>query len=100
MVSTMQKPEIVRNYLSKESSEGWVLGLLPLDLFSSEQISRIGVFLKGSTGKWFPIVDLSTPEGFSVNDNIDEILCYISYILVEDAVQEIKGQSSQLAKCS
>ena len=50
MVSTMQKPEIVREYLSKECTEGWVLGPLPPELFSSVQISRIGVIPKGSTG--------------------------------------------------
>ena len=64
------------------------------------QISRIGVIPKGSTGKWHLIVDLSAPEGFIVNDNIDETLCSLSYISVEDTVQEIvaKGQGSQLAK--
>ena len=42
------------------------------------------------------IVDLSASEGFSVNDNIDETLCSLSYISVEDEVQA-KG-SSYLAK--
>ena len=100
MVSTMQKPEVVRVYLSKECAEGRVLGPLPPELFPSVQISRIGVIPKGSTVKWRLIVDLSAPEGFSVNNNIDETLCSLSYISVEDAVQEImaKGQCSQLAK--
>ena len=100
MVSTMQKPEVVRDYLSKECAEGRVLGPLPPELFPSVQISRIGVIPKGSTGKWRLIDDLSAPEGFSVNDNIDETLCSLSYISVEDAVQETmeKGQGSQLAK--
>ena len=72
-------------------------------LFPSVQISRIGVIPNWSTGKWCLIVDLSAPEGFSVNDNIDETLCSLSYISieyisVEDAVQEImaKGQGAQL----
>ena len=96
----MQKPEVVRDYLSKECAEGRVLGPLPPELFPSVQISRIGTIPKGSTGKWHLIVDLSAPEGFSVNDNIDETLCSLSYISVEDTVQEImaKGQGSQLAK--
>ena len=42
MVSTMQKPEIVREYLSKECAEGRILGPLPPELFSSVQISRVG----------------------------------------------------------
>ena len=96
----MQKPEVVRVYLSKECAEGRVLGPLPPELFPSVQISRIGVIPKGSTVKWRLIVDLSAPKGFSVNNNIDETLCSLSYISVEDAVQEImaKGQCSQLAK--
>ena len=35
MVSTLQKPGIVRYYLSKECVEGWVLGPLILELFPS-----------------------------------------------------------------
>ena len=100
MVSTMQKPEIIREYLSKECAEGWVLDPLPPELFPCVQISRVGVIPKGSTGKWRLILDLSAPGGFSVNDNIDETLCSLSYISIEDAVQEImaKGQGAQLAK--
>ena len=58
----------------------------------------IGIILKGLTRKWHLIVDLSAPEGFSVNDNIVETLCSLSYISVE--VQEImaKERGSQLAK--
>ena len=35
-----------------------------------------------------------------MNDNIDEMLCFLSNVSVEDAVQKImaKGQGSQLAK--
>ena len=100
MVSTMQKPEIVRAYLSKECEKDWILGPLLPELFPSVQISRIGVILNGSTGKWCLIVDLSAPEGFSVNDNVYEMLCSLSYISVEDAVQQImaKRKGSRLAK--
>ena len=100
MLSVMEKPEVVRDYLSKECAEGRVLGPLPPQMFPGVQISRIGVIPKGSSGKWRLIVDLSAPKGSSVNDNIDENLCSLSYISVEDAVEEImaRGQGSQLAK--
>ena len=100
MLSAMEKPEVVRDYLSKECAEGRVLVPLPPEAFPGVQISRIGVIPKRSTGKWRLIVDLSAPEGASVNDNIDENLCSLSYISVEDAVKEImaKGRGSQLAK--
>ena len=86
--------------MSKECLKDQVMGPLSLKLFPSVQISRIGVILKGSTGKWCPIIDLSASEGFSVNDNSDETLCSLSYISIEDAVQEImaEGQGSYLAK--
>ena len=100
MLSAMEKPEVVRDYLSKECAEGWVLGPLSPKAFPNVQISQIGVIPKDSTGKWRLIVDLSAPEGSSVNDNIDESLCSLSYISVDDAVKEImaKGLGSQLAK--
>ena len=99
-VNNAKTRDCEKAYLSKECAEGRVLGPLPPELFPSVQISRIGVIPKGSTGKWRLIVDLSAPEGFSVNDNIDKTLCSLSYISIEDAVQEImaKGQGAQLAK--
>ena len=70
MLSAMEKPKVVRDYLSKECAEGQVLGSLSPEAFPNMQISRIGVIPKGSTGKWRLIVDLSAPEGSSVNDNL------------------------------
>ena len=72
MLSAMEKPEVVRDYLSKECAEGRVLGPLSQEAFPNVQISRIGVIPKGSAGKWRLIVDLSAPEGSSVNENIGE----------------------------
>ena len=70
------------------------------EAFPNVQISRIGVIPKGSTEKWHLIVDLSAPEGSSVNDNTDESLGSLSCISVDDAVKEImaKRLGSQLAK--
>ena len=53
-------------------------------------INHFGVIPKHhQANKWRLIVDLSHPEGFSINDNIPSHLCRLSYITVDDAIQEI-----------
>ena len=62
--------------------------------------SIFGVIPKGKTGKWQLIVDVSSPESFSVNDAIDPSLCTLTYCGVEDVVREVRGlgQITMLAK--
>ena len=100
MLSATQKPEIVRGYLIKECVEGRVLGPLDPLQFPRIQISRFGVILKRSSGKWRLIVVLSSPEGHSVNDGIDADLCSLKYVTVDDAVAAVKqiGLGAELAK--
>ena len=38
------------------------------------------------------IIDLSSPEGASVNDFIDSFLCYLSYASVDDAASFVYMQ--------
>ena len=100
MLSATKKPEVVREYLIKECIEGRVLG--PLDPLQCPriQISRFGVIPKRSSGKWRLIVDLSSPEGHSVNDGINADLCSLKYVTVDDAVAAVKqiGLGAELAK--
>ena len=70
MESAREKPDVVREYLMKECSEGRVLGPLDPSQYPAIQVSRFGVIPKGASGKWHLIVDLSAPEGHSVNDGI------------------------------
>ena len=51
-------------------------------------MSRFTVISK-SSGEWRLIVDLSSPDGRSVNDGIEESLFSLSYVSVEDAAQRI-----------
>ena len=37
------------------------------------------------------IVDLSSPEGASVNDGIDPCLCSLTYVTVDDAARSVVG---------
>ena len=68
---------------------------------TSLQISPIGVIPKRNRpNNWRLIVDLSSPDGQSVNDGLDRAQCSIRYVSIDDAVQLIRGlgEGSLLAK--
>ena len=89
MLSAVQNPNVVREYLVKECVEGRILGPLPVSNFLMVHISRFGVIPKSSSGKWCLIVDLSAPEEHSVNDRIKEDLCSLKYVSVDDVAQAV-----------
>ena len=100
MLSAMEKPEVIRDYLAKECSEGRVLGPLDPTQFPEVHVSCFGVIPKGTTGKWRLILDMSAPEGASVNDGIDGSLTSLSYVGIQDAAAAVvdRGQGTLLAK--
>ena len=100
MASARSKPEVIREYLATECSEGRVLGPLDPENFPQIHTSRLGVIPKGQTGKWRLIVDMSSPEGNSINDGIPESLCSLSYVGVKDASLRLQrsGRGSLMAK--
>ena len=63
MPSALEQPQVVRDYLAKECSEGRVLGPLPPATLPQVHTSRFGVIPKGTTGSWRLILDMSSPEG-------------------------------------
>ncbi len=89
----------MREYLLKECAEGRVIGPVEPALLPMVHTSRFGVIPKGTSGKWRLIVDLSSPEGNSVNDGISESLCSLTYVSVDDAARAVveKGVGAQLA---
>ena len=100
MLSANEHPQVIREYLAEECSEGRVIGPLPPAQFPDTHTSRFGVIPKGSTGKWRLIVDMSAPEGTSVNDGISESLTSLSYVGVKDAARLIttQGRGALLVK--
>ena len=100
MASAVENPQVVEEYLAKERELGRVIGsLTPGSL--QLQINRFGVIPKSSQpGKWRLIVDLSHPDGFSINDGIEPELCSLSYASVDSAVAVIMrlGRGTILAK--
>ncbi len=100
MISAREHPEVVREYLATECSAGRVLGPLDPAQFPFVHTSRLGVVPKGTSGKWRLIVDMSAPEGASVNDGIEKVLGTLTYVRVDAAAKGICtfGRGSLLAK--
>jgi hypothetical protein len=63
-------------------------------------VSRFGLVLKKTPGAWRLIVDFSSPEGFSVNDGIEDHLGTPQYMSVENALDIARqlGRGCLLAK--
>ena len=94
-------PTVVEEYLTLECKLGRLVGPLNLAAYPHIQRSRFGVIPKPhQPGKWWLIVDLSHPEGNSVNDGIPPELCSLRYVSVDDAVKVIValGKRRKLAK--
>ena len=101
MRSATERAEVVSGYLKEECASGRVLGLFRKELLGTAlMINRIGVIPKGFTGKWRLIVDLSFPEGNSINDGIDPNICSLHYTRVEDTARELvrQGRGSFMVK--
>ena len=95
--SADQHPEVISAYIDKEKAAGTLLGPFAVDdLEPPVQISRFGVIPKGHTqGKWRLILDLSHPEGASVNDGISPDHCSIKYLKIEEVAQALLGSGPQ-----
>ena len=100
MYSAREHPQVVREYLAKECSMGHVLGPFSPETLPQVQVSRFGVIPKSTPNKWRLILDLSSPEGASVNNGIEADLCSLSYVSVDDAAQVVAklGEGALLAK--
>ena len=101
MLSAIQNPQVVRDYLRCERDAGRVLGPITGVAKAGVHVNRFGVIPKPyQPGKWRLIVDLSHPKGASINDGVDPNLCSVSYSSVDDAAREITvlGKGTVLAK--
>ena len=100
MPSVASQPQVVRDYLAEECALGRILGPLLRETLPGVQLSRFGLIPKKTRGAWRLIVDLSSPEGASVNDGIEVPLCSLEYMSVEDALGTVRqlGRGTLLAK--
>lgn len=102
MISALEHPEVVDEYLDKELSLNR-MSKVPSDSLSRSQfhISPFGVIPKKSKpGQWRLITDLSTPKGGSINDGIDKVTCSLSYVSIDEIVNCILelGKGALMAK--
>ena len=89
LLSVSQRLAIVDKYLEAEREAGRVTEVKAGDS-NTVNCSPFGVIPKcNRPGKWRMIVDLSAPEGHSVNDGLDKGLASLSYVLVDDVVAGI-----------
>ena len=101
MQSADENAQVVSDYLEAEKKRGVLLGPFERPEVAEVHLSRFGVIPKKSQpGKWRLIVDLSHPEGRSVNDGISCELCSLQYIRMEDVVRKLLelGPGAQMAK--
>ena len=105
MESVWEHPEVVSSYLNKKYDKGWVEG--PDDPADSPavRVSRFGVMPSKQPGSWHLTLDLSSPEGFSINGKIDLDMCPLSYGSVNDAAMApgllwLRGYKECLLDCS
>ena len=77
---------MVESYLAGEVPAGRIIGPLSSSTTSKVRvhINRLGVIPKGrASGKWRLITDLLFPEGRSVNDGIDPLMCSLRHTTVD-----------------
>jgi len=100
MKSIEEYPDIIEKYVNEEVSAGRILGPFSFPPLSNFRCSPIGVVEKKNSGKFRTIMNLSFPEGQSVNDGIDKEYFLLSYITVDTEIDLIlsAGRGSFLTK--
>ena len=91
MKLVQEHKEVVEQYIGVECGEKRLLGPFNRDDYPHVQVSPFGVIPKSEQGKWRLILDLSSPQGQSVNDGISKELCSLSYVSVDDVVAKVMG---------
>ena len=72
MKSALDNPDVVDRYIAKELDACRILGPFHKPPFPTYRCSPIGVVPKKAPGTFRLIMDLSFPQGGSVNDSIDK----------------------------
>ena len=97
----VDQPKVVSDYLPREVALGRMWKVPLTGLPSGVHISPLGVIpKKNKPGKWRLIVDLSSPQGASVNDGIDSEVSSLSYASLDHlaALVVSEGRGAFLVK--
>ena len=91
LVSALQHPDVVSNYLEQELLLDRMVVVHPEEVpYIHCHISPFGVIpKKAKPGQWRLIVDLSSPSNTSVNDGIDRDMCSVAYVTVDQVIDEL-----------
>ena len=103
MVSADEHKEVISKYLEAELEAGRIV-----KVGTPEEAQALGIHCspfgvipkRNKPGKWRLIVNLSAPEGKSVNDGIDKELSSLSYVSVDEVAAAVTrlGKGTQMAK--
>ena len=99
MYEATQHREIISKYLEEEVRKERVWRVE--QAIEGVQCSPFGVIpKKGRPGRWRLIVNLSAPEGHSMNDGIDRVLSSVAYMSVDDVIRRVLrlGKGALIAK--
>ena len=91
MPSADKHPEVVGKYIQEEMEKGRVV-MVPQTIRKRVSIhtSPFGVIpKKAKLDKWRLILDLSSPMEHSVNDGIERELTSLSYVSVDEVVNQV-----------
>ena len=91
MQSAIENPTVVLAYIDMEVALGRLLGPVHPEIVPrGTQLSPFGVIPKTSQpGKWRLILNLSSPDGGSVNEGIEPDLCSLQYFSLDEVVRYI-----------
>ena len=100
LISVREHPEVVQEYLKQKVMAGRIIEVGDLRQAQALGIhcSPFGVIpKKGRAGRW---MDLSSPDGHSINDGISRELSSLSYMSVDDVTAEVvqRGKGKLMAK--
>ena len=88
MNTVVENPQVIREYLDVERKQEVLLSPFEWSEVPEVHLSHFGVISKSNQpGKWKLIVDLSHPEGRSVNDEVSGKLCSLQYMRMEEVVK-------------
>ena len=98
--SAQEQQQLITDYLQQQVQEGFMLGPYPPEECQGIVVSPMGAVLKRTPGAFRVIVDLSSPKGNSVNDNLCRHWTHVAYSSVEDAALAMHclGPNTELAK--
>ena len=103
LISAMEHPDVVSNYIAKELDQRRVarVGSVADPVCGGIHLSPLGAIPKKSRkDQWRLIMDLSAPQGHSVNEGISKELCTCHYTSVDQAAEQIVrwGKGTLMAK--